>query len=481
MSARLPCPPAPGPLEAYAAQFDAVFTRLAQRHQFRVYLTGLLLPRDRNKTLTGLAGAEPIVQAQEPAVQRLQGFLSESSWDADALNDRRLALLLGDGATAPTSDGVLIIDDSGDRKDGSHTDHVARQYLGSVGKVDNGVVVVTSLWANADRYDPLDLCPYTPASRLPKGKSDPAFKTKPQIAQDLIRRARAAGIPFRAIVADCFYGDNIEFEETLHATGLPYVVAVKPAKGHWAPLEEPHTPEEAAELLAWTSAQQPGDWTAVVRQFRDGHQETWWAAELQFAHSGPDRTRRMVVVTTDPATLPRLSSWYLVTNLPVPGSPRAIEAGLPAADLAEVTGLYGLRIWVEQGYKQQKDQLGWADYQVRSDRAMRHHWQLVVCAFTFCWEHWFHPASPVPGESSSAEWGKKGADRWLGEGNAAIVLAARAASSAELADPLVGAPAGLGRVVRQHASRRIPDAPRRHRPRTANLPVSPPIATNYRY
>nr|WP_258308913.1 transposase [Streptomyces sp. NWU339] len=82
-TARRPCPPAPGPLEDYAAQFDDLFSSLAQRRGFREYLTGLLLPRDRNKTLTALAGAEPVAGAQHPAVQRLQFFLSESTWDPE--------------------------------------------------------------------------------------------------------------------------------------------------------------------------------------------------------------------------------------------------------------------------------------------------------------------------------------------------------------------------------------------------------------
>src|SRR6266508_4082667 len=64
MTTRRPCPPAPGPLEAYAAEFDDLFGSLAQRRGLRDYLQGLLLPRDRNKTLTGLAGAEPITGAQ---------------------------------------------------------------------------------------------------------------------------------------------------------------------------------------------------------------------------------------------------------------------------------------------------------------------------------------------------------------------------------------------------------------------------------
>jgi hypothetical protein len=69
MTARRPCPPAPGPLEGYSACFDDLFGTLAQRRGFREYLTGLPAPRDRNKTLTGLAGAEPVVGAQHPAVQ----------------------------------------------------------------------------------------------------------------------------------------------------------------------------------------------------------------------------------------------------------------------------------------------------------------------------------------------------------------------------------------------------------------------------
>src|SRR5258708_29236711 len=101
MTARRPCPAAPGPLERYAARFDDLFSSLAQRRGFREYLAGLLAPRDRNKTLTALAGAEPVTGAGHAAVQRLQFFLSESRWDHEQVNARRLELLLADPATAP--------------------------------------------------------------------------------------------------------------------------------------------------------------------------------------------------------------------------------------------------------------------------------------------------------------------------------------------------------------------------------------------
>src|SRR5947199_9595962 len=144
MTERRPCPPAPGPLEAYAGQFDPLFGTLAQRRNFREYLQGLLLPRERNKTLTALVGTEPVVGAQAAPVQRLQWFLSESAWDVAGVNAQRLALLFAMPATCPHAAGVLVLDDTGDRKAGAHTAHVARQCLGSVGKIDNGIVAVTT-------------------------------------------------------------------------------------------------------------------------------------------------------------------------------------------------------------------------------------------------------------------------------------------------------------------------------------------------
>ncbi|MEU1462529.1 transposase [Streptomyces sp. NPDC005727] len=92
-------------MEDYAARFDDIFFSLAQQRGFRLYLTGLLAPRERNKTITCLAGAEPVAGAGMPGVQRLQFFLSESPWEAEQVNDRRLELLREEPATAPHDGG----------------------------------------------------------------------------------------------------------------------------------------------------------------------------------------------------------------------------------------------------------------------------------------------------------------------------------------------------------------------------------------
>lgn len=83
------------------------------------------------------------------------------------------------------------------------------------GRIANGIVSVSSVWADEKVYHPLDVEPYTPAKRLEKGRSDPAFRTKPQIAVELVERAREASIPFRAVVVDCLYGENPDFESAL--------------------------------------------------------------------------------------------------------------------------------------------------------------------------------------------------------------------------------------------------------------------------
>ncbi len=384
MTTRLPISPAPGPLEAFAQHFDSLFSQRSQRQAFREYLAALLLPAERNKTLTALANTEPIVGAQAAPAQRLQWFLSESTWDADAVNACRLATLSALPATAPDAHGALVIDETGDRKDGTHTAHVGRQYLGSIGKIDNGIVSVGALWADEQVYYPLDVEPYTPAHWFARGKSDPAFRTKPQIALALVLQEVAAGTPFRAVVADCFYGDHDAFRLGLHQRNIGYVLALQPSHAWWHPIGTIGSLWEVADAAAWDGADHPGEWTPVTRTFRDGHTERWWAVEVIAGPYGPAKATRAVVATTDPATLPALSTWYLVTNLPAPHPPPQ-ERLHPAADLAEVVRLYGLRNWVEQSYKQVKQALGWAQYQVRSDRAIRRHWQLVCCAFSFCW------------------------------------------------------------------------------------------------
>jgi SRSO17 transposase len=416
MTRRYPVSPAPGLLEDYAQCFDELFGARAQRHSFRRYLEGLLLPAERNKTLTALANTEPVAGAQRKEAQSLQWFLSESRWDPKEVNERRLELMVDENATAPSEEGVLVIDEHGDRKWGKKTAHVGRQWLANIGKTESGVVSVTSLWADKRIYYPVDLEPYTPAHHFEGGKGDPAFRTKLKIAWQLVEQALQRNIPFKAVVADSFYGEDWGFKGALEELSAGYVLALKPSHAWWHKEGEIGSPYEAAVVASqdWEGERRPGEWVKVTRRFRDGHEEAWWALEVDVGPYGPNRRWRSVVATTDPKELPDKATWYLTSNLPHPDSEQAAQSELASADLSEVVRLYGLRMWVEQSYKQVKHVLGWSDYQVRSDLAIRRHWQLVCCAFSFCWWAYGHLPIAESAEttnddhpSGSEGWGKK--------------------------------------------------------------------------
>ncbi|MFK8851048.1 transposase [Streptomyces sp. Ac-502] len=261
---------------------------------------------------------------------------------------------------------------------------MGRQWLGRWGKTDNCVVTVTPVWTDGRVYYPLHAVPCTPAHHFPRKRNDPAFRTKPQLAAALTIEGKQAGFHCRAVVADCAYSVSDDWYLALRDAGLPYVVHLKPRRGTWAPTAEPHTPVDAARALAWHDTEHCGDWTLVERHFCDGHTETWWAADATLGGWHPLGPARLVVAATDPATLPEKATWYLATNLPHPDAPHAVTGPHPSAGLAEIVRLYGLRPWTEQSYKQIKNELGLADFQVRSDIAIRRHQTLVNCAFSFC-------------------------------------------------------------------------------------------------
>jgi hypothetical protein len=192
-----------------------------------------------------------------------------------------------------------------------------------------------------------------------------------------------------------------------------------------------------------------------------------------------------VAASSDPGTLPDRSTWYLVTNRPAPhdGSPDA--SGLPPADLAEIVRCYGLRNWVEQGYKQVKHEHGWADFQVRSDTAIRRHYTLVCCAFSFCWQTAMADTAPVVDIATGTGDRRTGRERGhhrqvhSGQLSAGATVAGRAAPDPGLADPGHTAATLLASLVQRAPTRPTARPVHRgdHRPGDPRLH---PALTNHR-
>jgi hypothetical protein len=237
---------------------------------------------------------------------------------------------------------------------------VGKQWLGNIGKTENGVVSVSSLWAEEEVYYPLAVEPYTPKHHFEGGTSDPRFRTKLKIASQLVERSVKRGVPFRAVVADSFYGEDEDFKQALSSLGVGYVLAFKESHWWWHKEGTIGALWEAALAAGWKNAEDAGQWTEVVPTFRDGHQQRWWTLEVVAGPYGTQRAQRALVATTDPERLPRLGRWYLSTNLPAPTDrcEQETKSDLASASVAEVVRLFGLRMWVEQSYKQLKHALG---------------------------------------------------------------------------------------------------------------------------
>ena len=93
---------------------------------------------------------------------------------------------------------------------------------------------MTTVWADERLYYPLHAQPYTPASHFPRKQADPEFRTKLQIAADLIAKALAAGVTCRAVVADSFYGEHDDLRGALRRSGAGFRHGPQAVEGHLA-------------------------------------------------------------------------------------------------------------------------------------------------------------------------------------------------------------------------------------------------------
>ena len=165
--------------ERWCARFDDCFKTKAQRSGFKHYIGGLLGESER-KNLTQMAN-----NAVGVIYNRLHHFIAEAEWLGSKINERRLQVLDKCSQTRIRKGFALIVDDSGHRKSGNFTEGVGRQYIGEIGKTDNGLVVVTTHLYDGTKSLPLDLEIYRKASDFELGNKDPQFKKKSTIAIEL--------------------------------------------------------------------------------------------------------------------------------------------------------------------------------------------------------------------------------------------------------------------------------------------------------
>jgi SRSO17 transposase len=324
-------------VDEYAQRYQDLFPDVRSFEAFTQLLVGLLSEIKR-KTLPAIA------KAVGADAQALHHVVAYAPWSVDELRRRRLTLVKQALADRPF---ILCIDETGDRKKGKTTDYVAHQYIGNLGKLENGIVSVNAYGILDQITFPLLFKVFKPRKRLKPGDS---YKTKPTLAVELIQELQNWGFRFSVVLADSLYGESSNFVSELEQVQLKYVVAIRSNHGVWLP---------PGQRVRYTN------WRPFERLFSTGDRQTRYIRELVF---GQRERIRYYHLTTDKEKLPPESTWYIMTNL---------EGNIRTT----VGNTYGLRTWIEYGFKQAKNELGWAAFRVTDYASIERWWELVCCAY----------------------------------------------------------------------------------------------------
>ena len=241
---------------SYVEHMASTLGHADRRTPFRSYCAGLILPGERKSV-------EPIAARVEPrrvqgAHQSLHHFVANADWSQEDLL-RRVRTFVLPAIEKSGRISAWIVDDTGFPKKGVHSVGVARQYCGQLGKQDNCQVAVSLSVANEHASLPIAFRLYLPedwaADPVRRARAgvpeDVVFKTKPQIALDQIKAARAEGVPEGVVLADAGYGINTAFRTALTRMGLTYVVGVQSSARLWPPGSGPLPPK------AWSGQGRP--------------------------------------------------------------------------------------------------------------------------------------------------------------------------------------------------------------------------------
>jgi SRSO17 transposase len=325
-------------VEEYCAQYQDLFPDVRSFEQF-MYLHVGMLSEIKRKSLPAIAKAVGKTDGQA-----LHHFLANAPWSVEAVRARRLHLLK---QALRGRAFTLCIDETGDEKKGHTTDYAAHQYIGNLGKLANGVVSVNAYGLLDNIPFPLLFSIFKPETRL---HPEDTYRTKPALAVEIIEELQRQGFQFSLVLADSLYGESSNFIEALERLHLNYVVALRFNHGEWLP---------PGEHIRQTR------WRPFARVFSNGKQTTRYISEVIYGH----RQRiRYYYLTVDPVNLPTDGTWFIMTNL--------------EGDIRTTIGnLYGLRTWIEYGFKQAKDELGWADYRVTDYHAIERWWEIVCSTY----------------------------------------------------------------------------------------------------
>ena len=347
-------------LNGLCQRLGPYLARSETRERVRRYVLGLLSHTERKNSW------QLAEQMDETGPQGMQRLLNAARWDVEDVRDELRAFVveyLGE------RDGILVVDETGFLKKGSHSAGVARQYSGTAGRIENQQVGVFLAYVSSRGSAFIDRALYRPE----EWAQDPArciaagipastgFATKTELAQQMLARALAGGVPARWVVADTIYATD-ELRLWLEGQGLQYVLAVPYTYGIWTAGQQVSAQTLSAQLAAdaWTrlsageGSQGPRsyDWAWVALPYRSASGLAHWLM-----------ARRSI-------STPNEGAYYHVY-------------APDTSSLAELVPIAGSRWPIEVGFQQAKGEVGLDQYQVRRCQAWYRHITLALLAHAY--------------------------------------------------------------------------------------------------
>jgi len=377
-------------LPTFLERFKPHLGRPEVQRAVEVYLRGLFSDTHK-KNAEAMA-----LELDTIGVRALQRLLTSAKWNEDGAIDelqRAVAESLGN------KEGLLVIDDTGFAKKGKYSCGVGRQYTGTLGKEDNCQVGVFLTYRTETAHTflnrRLDLQEswFQPqardlrdAARIPQ---EAVFRTKPELALEMILQARALKVPHRWVIMDSGYGDNPALLDTLEEEDFTYVADVSCSTHVWTQLPKTYVPRGSGkgrkpkrrQLRPGQPPSQRVDQIAAALPREAFHRST-----LREGEKGPIRLEAAALRVWDRRDkLPGREQWLLISR-DLSQKPQTkyrlsnASAGIARKKLLQVGGH---RWSEEQCFEQGKDDLGLDEYQTRSWPGWHRHVALVMLAHYF--------------------------------------------------------------------------------------------------
>jgi SRSO17 transposase len=370
--------------DVYSSYFDVFANNVVP--QARCYVAGLLMKAPRKN----MERMEEYVQGCD--YESIQQFLTDSPWDDQALQVR---LAQDVNKEIGGKGAVLCIDESAITKKGDKSVGVARQWNGRLGKTDNcqvgvfaslvkgrnGCIIGKRLYLPHEWIDNKVRCE---CAGIPKDKR--IFKTKPQLALQLIDEALAAGVEFKYVCMDAFYGNNPQLLRELENRELIFVADIHMDQGIYTEDPEPYLPRRRTKIGPKYKRLKCRGIVKDVKEFIEGIEEQRWKTiSVRESTKGTltQKAYRQEIWLWDGEER-KARRWWLTIVKCSDGEIKAFicNAGT-AVTLQKIVEAHALRYWIERTFQDAKTSIGMADYQARKWNSWQHHMSLVSLAMLF--------------------------------------------------------------------------------------------------